>query len=460
LSNKNIVVIGCGAGGGTAAQFAKKTDRKANITIFEKGNYPHFSKCGLPYVISGKIKEFSELIEFSQDWFKKNNIDLHLNTNVLNIDSKNNKLKIKKGKEIFIKKYNSLIIATGAKPTIPPIKNIKNKNGLIEGIYNFRTIEDGKRIKSKIKKGKKAIILGAGLIGLEIADSLHRKNMDVTVIEALPSILSNTLDEDIATKIYDNIKKNVKIFTNHIITEIISKNGKIKSAIIKNKNNDEIKYLDIDILIIAIGTEPNSNIAKNAGCKISKTGHIIVNEKSETSLDNIYAAGDCTEYVEFITKKPLTVGLGSIVVRQAISAGINAAGGNYSYPKGIIQTRTTILFEQEIAAVGPTSKYFNDISFLSSTYSGFSLPKYYPGGKPITIKVIANSNNGRIIGAQAFGDKAAQRINTFACAILNEMNIETFRKLETAYAPPIAPTFDVETIVCDVLSMKLFHRKI
>ena len=159
-----------------------------------------------------------------------------------------------------------------------------------------------------------------------------------------------------------------------------------------------------------------------------------------------------------INNKPVLVGLGSITVRQAIAAGINAAGGFYKLPKGILLTFTSNIFDLEISGVGLISNLLQKDTYFYGKYNGNSLPKYYPGGKPITIKVLADKN-GRILGAQAVGDKAAQRINTYACAILAGFNVETVKKLETAYAPPVAPTLDAETLACDIASLKLSHRR-
>ncbi|UCF50750.1 MAG: FAD-dependent oxidoreductase, partial [Thermoplasmatales archaeon] len=159
--NKDIVIIGCGAAGGTAAQFARKTDRKSSITIIEKDKYPQYSKCGLPYAISGKIPNFDNLIEFSAEWFKNAKIDLFLETTVEKIDKDNQIVISKKGNEIIEKSYSSLILATGAKPLIPPIKNIMKNDGLIKGVFTLRTMDDARRISSSIKKGKNAAIVGA-----------------------------------------------------------------------------------------------------------------------------------------------------------------------------------------------------------------------------------------------------------------------------------------------------------
>ncbi|MCK4902534.1 MAG: FAD-dependent oxidoreductase, partial [Thermoplasmatales archaeon] len=445
---KKIAIIGCGAGGGTAAQFARKTDRKAEITIFEKGKYSQYSKCGLPYVISGTIADFNNLIEFSEDWFKKANIDLHLETTVEKIDAKKKIIIAKKRNNVVEKSYDTLIIATGAKPFIPPIENVD-----VDGVFVVRTIDDVKNISSFIKKNGNATIVGAGLIGLEMTDNLRKKGMKITVVETLPMILANNLDEDMVKIVGERIPDDVKILTNHRVEKVESTNGKISKIVIKSQEKNEEITIDSDLLIIAAGTKPDIDLAKSIGCKIGKTGGIIVNKRCETSVQNVYAIGDCTEFVDYITAKPSLVGLGSIVVRQGISSGINAAGGDYELHKGVLNTSTSEFFGVEIAAVGPTTKGIEDIfSVVTGHFNGSSLPHYYPGGKPISVKILVDKYTGLIISAQAVGENAAQRINLFASAILGQLDIETLRKLETAYAPPIAPTLDVVTLVCDIVS--------
>ncbi|MGF3553885.1 MAG: FAD-dependent oxidoreductase [Thermoplasmatota archaeon] len=457
--NKNIVIIGCGAAGGTAAQFARKTDRKCSITIFEKGEYPQYSKCGLPYAISGDVKDFQDLIEFTSEWFKKANIDLLLDTTVEKIDTNNQVIIAKKNNDTFEKPYDSLIIATGAIPSMPPIENIYENNKLVNGVFVLRTINDAKKISSYIKKGKNAVIIGAGFIGLEMADCLFKKEMKISIVEALPWVLPNTFDEDMASIIYENLSKNIDIFTNNLVTKIGSKSGKIYKLFIKNNKTNEERELPVDLLIIATGCKPETSLAEKAGCKLGKKKHIIVNNKCETSIDNVYAAGDCTEYVDFVTKKPVPIGLGSIAVRQAIAAGVNAADGVYQLPDGVLQACTSEFFGIEVAAVGPSIDSLKQLSLASGRLTGYSRSHYFPGGKNITIKVFVDEKTGKIIAAQAIGDKAAKRINTFGCAILNNMDINSFKKLETTYAPPIAPTLDVETLVCDIVSMKINRKR-
>jgi NADH oxidase (H2O2-forming) len=246
------------------------------------------------------------------------------------------------------------------------------------------------------------------------------------------------------------------VFTNHIALKIENESDKTKNIQIKNNENGTETKIKTDLLFIATGLKPNVSLAKEAGCKIGKTGYIIVNRHSKTNVKDIYAVGDCSEFIDFVTKKPIPIGLGSIAVRQGIAAGINAAGGSYKLPHGAIQTCTSEFFETEIAAVGPS---IEGLPIVSGKYNGISLPDYFPGGKPISIKVFIDEKTGKIIAAQAVGDNAAKRINTFACAILGGMDVETFRRLETAYAPPISPTLDAETLACDVISLKLNRKR-
>jgi len=457
--DKDIIIVGCGAGGGTAAQFARKTDRKTSITVFEKGKYPQYSKCGLPYAISGRIPNVMDLIEFSEDWFKKSRIDLLLEATVEKIDPAKKIVYARKNNKIIEKSYGSLIICTGAKPSIPPIKNLFIGDKLVDGVFTLRTIDDVESLIPYVKKGRQVVIVGAGLIGMEMADNLHECGMRVTIVEALQNILPNNLDEDMSKTVLEGLPDDISVFTNHLMTSVEHDSGRIKKVIIKNNETGEEKTINADLLIISTGIKPETKLAEDIGCELGVTGRIKVNNKSETSIKNIYAVGDCTEFVDFITKKPVPVGLGSIVVRQGIAAGINAAGGEYSLPQGVLQTATSDFFGMEIGTVGPTPASMRNQRYISGKFQGLSLPEYYPGGKPITIKVFADEKNGKILGAQAVGDKAAQRINTFACAILADMDVETLRKLETAYAPPVAPTLDVVTLVCDIVSMKIKRKR-
>ncbi len=455
VQQTDIVIIGCGASGGTAAQFARKTNRKAHITIIEKSRYPQYSKCGLPYVLSGDIPQLENLIEFPESWFQKAKIDLKLNTTVETIQPQKNQIQIKQNSERRTQHYDKLIIATGANPKIPDIPAIYKNNELAEDVHVIRTITDIQHIKKKITPNKKVTIVGAGLIGIEMTDALTKKNIDATLIEALPHILMNTLDTDMSKTLLETIKKQATVMLNHTITDLHYQDNNLHSITLHDLSTKKQTTLPTELLILAIGSKPNTTLAKNAGCNIGATGGIVINNKTETSLSNIYATGDCTEYPDFITQQPVLIGLGSIAVRQGIAAGINAAGGTYQLPKGVLQTRTSHFQNIEIAAVGPSSNHLQKIPALNAKFTGSSKPDYYPGGKPITMKLYVHKQTKKILAAQAIGDKAAQRINTIAAGMLTGMTVEELRRLETAYAPAISPTLEPETLIGDIITRKL-----
>ena len=247
-NNKEILVIGCGAAGGTAAQFARKTNRNANITIIEKEKYPEYSKCGIPYTLSGIIPKISNLIEFSEEWFENSNINLMLNTEVQSIDKNKKIVYAKKGNEKIEKSYDSLIICTGADPVAPPIENLFENDKPIGKVFFVRTLDDAENILSYVKKDGNATIIGAGLIGLEMADNLNRKGMNVTVIEALPTILANSIDSDMSKIVHEKISEHVTIYTDHVATKVDKKNGSVNKLYFKDNRTDKLKDIETSAL--------------------------------------------------------------------------------------------------------------------------------------------------------------------------------------------------------------------
>ncbi|HDO19102.1 MAG TPA: NAD(FAD)-dependent dehydrogenase [Thermoplasmatales archaeon] len=449
--SESIVVVGCGAVGGTAAQFARKTNRKAKITVFESGKYPQYSKCALPHLIAGKVKD---IIEFSEEWFERSKIDLYLETTVTEIDIDRKIAVATDGKETHEVQFDSLVIATGATSFIPPIEGITENGMLKKGVFTLRTLDDAKSILSYLDNVDNVIIVGAGMIGLEMAETLKERKKEVKVVELLPSILPATLDQDMAEIVLGRIEREVEIFTNHKVKEIKGK-GKVDGVVIESNEGNE-REMETDMVIVATGVRPNIELAKSMGCEIGKA--IKIDKRTMTSRKDVYAAGDCTEYFDFVTGKSFPIGLGSIGVRQGIVAGINAAGGDAELPDGFIQTRTTKIFGLEIAAVGPTSNDISDRKPLFGKFKGSSLPDYFPGGEEITVKVLIDSDDGTIIAGQAVGANASLRINTVACAVFNRMKVDDFVRLETAYAPPVAPTLDAMTIAADVAKMRYGRR--
>lgn len=456
---KRIVIIGCGAGGGTAAQFARKTDRKAKITVIEKGPYTQYSKCGLPYTISGRIPEFLGLIEYSVEWFEKMKIEVLLQTKVIDIDMDGRVVKASGSEGELSREFDELIIATGAEPFLPPIKGIKDESErLVDGCFVVRTIDDAKAISARVSKGEKAVVVGAGLIGLEVGEALVERGMKVTVVEALPQILGGTLDDEMGGLVQSHLEEHgMTIMTDCLVSEAHVGSSGVSGVMVKK--GEESFDLNCSLLIVATGVRQTTSLAQKIGCTIGEKRGIVVDAGSRTNVEHVYAVGDCTQYKDFVTGDDIPIGLGSIVVRQAIAAGTNAAGGSYEIPAGVLLTRTSEFFGLQIGGVGPCGDRFGDIETASGKFAGSSLPEYVPGGKSIVVKVQADALSGDIVGAQTVGSSAAQRANVFAAAILGGLSVEEFRRLETAYAPAVAPTLDALSLATDMVAMKLARKK-
>jgi len=425
-----IVIIGCGAAGGTAAQFARKNNRKAQINLYEKSSYPQYSRCGLPYTISGEVDP-GNLVEFSQEWFQKARINLHLNTPVTKIDFDKQYIHTTHGKQ----RYDSLIIATGVhSQALFPIDTKK---------YSFlRTLDDVQHIRQVATRGVHIAIIGGGPTGIEVAEVLIKQGVKVTLIEYFPTLLPTLLDSDMAPILHDTLMKreSLSLIVNHEVTSI----DKDMNIHMKNRKTGDKRNINADFAIIASGNIPSLDLVTKS---MTDKG-IIIDEKCETSKKNVYAIGDCSQYHD-ITGSPCVVGLGSIAVRQGKIVGINASGGKAILPP-ILNTRVTKVFGLEMAAVGPLSTGLENP--LVGTFRGSSHPHYFPG-EEIRVKVMA-TRNAKLCAAQIIGPGATQHINAFATAISCNMTLQQFIDIETAYAPIVSPVCLPSTQACEIALRK------
>ena len=458
---RRIVIVGGGCGGATAAQFARKTDRTAEITIIEREKYPQYSRCGLPYGISGIIPELTNLIEAPEERLKKNRIDLMLDSSVTSVDAHKKIAHVHAPDRKLELPYDSLVLATGAKASVPPIKGVfkEGKPGEMKpGVFVLRTIEDARGIQSLGYKGKRAVVVGAGLVGLEVAEALMIRGCKVTIVEYLSNCILAMVDEDMAQTMADAIMKHgVKLFTEHEVIEVLG-DEKAHAVVAKNRKTGDEREFYADLLVVATGQRGETELAKQAGCTVGVTKQIVVDDRCETCEKGIYAVGDCTEYPDLVTGRPLVSGLGTIAVKMGMVAGVNAAGGNDRLPKGFLLTRATEPFGCQVAAVGPTSAQLEAAGTkpLIGKVRSFTLPDYYPGRKEIFVKVLAHPQTGKILGAQIVGEERVHmRINAFAVAIQAGMTVNDLSQLETAYCPPAAPTIDPITIACEAAKLKM-----
>jgi len=454
---KKIIVIGGGAAGTSAALEARKTDRTAEITLINRENLPEYSRCGLPYVLSGVIPKLENLIIHQESVLKEMmKINLLLKTEVLDIDLKNKIVKAKKLDENkFLElSFDSLILATGAKTAYPQLENLNNK----ENLYGLRTAEDVKKIFEAAKKFKNATILGASYVGMEAAEALLKLGMNVTVIHRSPEPLSTLLDPDMAQQIRNKAEEEgVKFILGETITEV--KGDKM----IKQVKTSGGKIIDTDMLLVATGMEPEVDLARKIGAKIGSRGGIQVDEFMNIGIENIYAAGDCVEYITATTGDYSMYQLGTTAVRMGRVAGANAAGKKVKLPP-LLGTTTGKLFGFELASVGLTTRDMKRKGLPDPVYgkaTALTKAEYYPGGKKITMKLLIHPETWKIMGAQAVSEEssAAQRINIVALAIKEGLTVKSLAELETCYAPPVAPTWDVLVLAAESALMKLERMK-
>lgn len=445
---RRIVIIGAHAAAVDAASAARKTDRTAEIILLTTEKYAGYSRCGIPFVIGGHIPNFTDLIVYPSSYYQMMKLDLRRETTATNVDAKARTVETqdKTGKTETLS-YDSLIFATGANAFIPPIKG-REKPGLM----TVRTIEDGEKIDQTIKEGAKAaVVMGAGLIGLEVAIGLHERGLQAIVVEMLPQILPVMLDADMAKGVQEMLEqKGIKIMTGKGVEEFIG-TDKVTGIVAAGEQ------INADIFVSAFGVRANTDLAQKAGVILGETKAIKVNTRMETNLPSIYAIGDCAECTNLITQRPALPQLGTVAVRHGKVAGINAAGGYSAFP-GVLGSAATKFFDTEIGVTGLTEFFAKraGIETVTGTISGKTRAQYYPGALPIKVKVVVEKEMERVIGAQIVGgEDVTQRINALSIGIQKQMTMRELAKSDTCYAPPLCETWELMALAAEAAIIKL-----
>ena len=428
-----IVIIGAVAAGTSAAAKARRNDDFAEIIIYEKDKDISYSGCGLPYYIGGDVEDINELTPRDVKFFKdKYDIDVRIQHEVISIDADKKTLVVKNclTNETFEDFYDKLVLATGASPFIPRIEGIDKKH-----VFFLRNVENARNIKAFIEEYKptKAIIAGTGFIGFEVLESLVNYSMDVTIVEVADKITPN-LDNDMASFLENTLaKKGVKILKSTSINQILD-----KQIILSNEN-----ILDADLVIMATGVRPNVVLAKNIGVKLGVTGAIEVNNRMETNIKDIYAAGDCIETFNAITGKPVYHPLGTTANKTGRIAGDVLSGGSLTY-RGNLSTGIFKLFDLSIGSTGLSEK-----EALSEGYDVEVVHNIKPNrpsymnGQEMVIKAIADRSSKRLLGVQIIGYEGVdKRIDVFATLLTYKATVDELFHLDLSYAPPFSTTKD------------------
>ena len=445
---RRVVIVGANAAGVEAASAARKKDRTAEITLLTMEKNAGYSRCGLPFVIENVIPTFRDLIVYPPAYFQMLKLNLRTETRATTINTKEKTVVIacKDGTAETLP-YDSLVIATGADPFMPPIKGREK-----QGILVLRGLEDGERIDAAVKAGaKSAVIMGAGLIGLETGVALIERGLNVTVVEMLPQILPQMLDADMAKMVQEHLEaKGMKILIGKTVEEFVG-DDKVTGIIAGGEK------IEADMFISAFGVRANTKLAVDAGIPLGETRAIKTNARMETDVKDVFAIGDCAESPNIITHKPTCAQLGTIAVRQGKVAGANA-GGDYSLFTGVLASAVTRLFDLEAGATGltETAAGRNRIEVVTGAISSKTKADYYPSAKPIKVKLVVEKESQRLVGAQIIGgEEVTQRINALSFAIQKQMTVRELAKADTAYAPPLCETWEPMVLAAEMVLMKL-----
>ncbi len=438
---KKIIIIGGGAAGAKAAAKAKRENKSNIVELYTKDSEVSCSLCGLPYYIEGSVRDINDLIIRRPQDFVNNGIQVFLNHEATQIFPEQNSILISNN-HIF---YDELILALGANVSVPEIINIDAKN-----IFTLRSLDDGVNIRRKMQQSKTVVVVGAGLIAIELIEAFLTNGLNVIVVEAKDRFVSD-FDRDFSEIIGKEILKKAQsriqtYFSTTIVRFKVDEQNTFKGAVLSN--GEEIFA---DFCVLSTGIKPNIELAQKSGIKIGSTGAINVDNKMRTNYDNIFAAGDCAQKYCIITKQSTYIGLGSIANKEGRIAAINASStGKLEVFDGILNSVVTRFFDCSISRVGLTKEYADtlqekiNIVPVEVVITKKDKAGYMPNSNNITLKLVADKRSGELLGAQAIGELSStlKRINTIASSLKSKMTVDGLLHLDLPYAPPFSSSID------------------
>lgn len=431
------VIVGGVAGGASAAARLRRLDEKAEIVMFERGEFISFANCGLPYYIGGTITKQSALtLQSPESFYSRFRVDVRNFSEVIKVDKEKKTVTVKnlKSGKVYEESYDKLILSMGAEPIKPPIPGIDS-----DKVLTLRNIPETLKIKNYIEEHnpKSVIVVGGGYIGVEMAENLKEKGLEVTIVEKLDHLIA-PLDFDMAAEVHRYIKtQGVHLILNNGLKELMD-NGNGISAVLEKGT------VETDFIIMAAGVRPETALAKDAGLMLNEKGSIIVNERMQTSDEHIYAVGDCIEVEDYVTKAKAFVPLAGPANKQGRIAADNICGYKSKYT-GTQGSSILKVFDMTVATTGINEKTakrnnlnYDKVFLYTASHAG-----YYPGGSLMSMKVIFETDTGKIIGAQIVGfDGVDKRCDVIATAIRFGATAKDLTRLELCYAPPFGSAKD------------------
>lgn len=436
--NMKVVIVGGVAGGATAAARIRRLNEQAEIVVFERSGYISYANCGLPYYIGDVITDRSDLtLQTPESFFSRFRVNMKVRHEVTAIHPEKKEVTVKNletGEE-FEESYDKLILSPGAKPTQPRLPGVG-----LDKLFTLRTVEDTFCIKDYINTNhpKSAVLAGGGFIGLELAENLRELGMDVTIVQR-PKQLMNPFDADMASFIHNEMRKHgVKLALGHTVEGFEERDGGV-DVLLKDE-----QPLHADMVILAIGVSPETTLAKDAGLELGIKGSIVVNDRMETSISDIYAVGDAVQVKHFVTGQDALISLAGPANKQGRIAADNICGGDSHYT-GSQGSSVIKIFGMTAATTGvnETNARKTGLDVDTVILSPMSHAGYYPGGKVMTMKVVFEKATYRLLGAQIVGYEGVdKRIDVLATAIRAGMKATELKDLDLAYAPPYSSAKD------------------
>lgn len=440
-----IVIIGGIAAGMSAAAKYKRLCPNDEVIVYEKGDIVSFGACGLPYYVGGFFEDSNEMIARTPEKFKESGIDIFTKHEVLEVDFDAKSLKIKnlEKNEEFTESYDKLMIATGARAIIPPIKNVN-----LENVITLKSMEDGNKIRALLSNPeiKNVTIIGAGFIGLEAVEAAKKKGKEVTVVQLQDRVLAEVFDKEVTDLLEEEIRSHgVNLLLNETVLELSGDNK--ASKVITNKGE-----FDTDMVILATGVRPNTEFITDERMKKLRNGAIVVDKFGRTSIEDVYSAGDCATINNYVSEKEAYVPLATGANKLGRIVGENLAGQNNAF-QGTLASSCIKVMNMEAARTGLSEKEVKDLGFDYKTkfITDMNQTSYYPGRKKIYVKLIYDAHSKVILGGQVAGYKdVVQRCNVLAACIFGKMTTEQLGMLDLCYAPPFARTWDVLNVAGNV----------
>jgi CoA-dependent NAD(P)H sulfur oxidoreductase len=442
-----LVIVGGVAAGTKAASRVRRLDPEVEITVYQEEPEPSISECGLPYFLSGVVESRDDLVARTPEQFAEKEIEVRVRHRVEKIDPENRKLSVRslESNETFEDAYDRLIIATGARAVLPPIPRAD-----LDGVFRLRFLTDADEVRRHIEERspRKAVVVGGGYIGLEVAENLCRLGMEVALIEGEDRV-ALAYGPEVSERVEEHLKENsVRVYTGAEVEEFTG-DGRVRGV----RFGDE--ELEADLVVVGVGIEPRVELAGEAGVELGETGAIRVDKHMKTNLPDVWAAGDCVETVNLVSGEPAWVPLGDTANQMGRVAGTNAATGKdtLQFP-GILGTGIFKVFDLGVGKTGLSEEEAEEAGFetVSAAIETTDRASYYPGVRKVFIKLISDGASGRLIGAEAAGYGAAKLTDICATAIWGKLSYPDLVNLDLAYAPPYGPALSPVIQAATVLS--------